>query len=396
MRKYLSTTAVSVLTLFALTFFTWGSTAFAASAAPAAPTASQRLSSVNACAAVPAGYARCMSLVATLYGTTTPLIVHYHPSPHNANPTGGNPPYGPSDFHNAYALPTNASGTPTVGIVDAYNNPHLASDLANYRSTFGLPACTVSSGCLKIVNQTGGSRLPSNNSGWGLEESLDVDMVSAICENCHILLVEGNTPSNTNLGIAVNTAVKLGAVAVSNSYGENEFSGENSSCASYYQHNNVAVTASTGDNGPGVSYPAVCQTAIGVGGTTLNPNGSETAWSGAGGGCSAYVSIPSWQKSSLTGCSRRAVADVSADADPNTGAYVYDTYGYGGGLQVGGTSESSPIIASVYALAGNVSITQYPASLPWNNYTSGCLFKVGSTQYAYQTGLGSPNGTGCF
>jgi subtilase family serine protease len=283
-----------------------------------------------------------------------------------------------------------------VAIVDAYNDPNLASDLATYRSTWGLPACTVGSGCLKIVNQNGGSSLPSGNSGWGLEESLDVDMVSAICENCHILLVEATSPSNANLGTAVNEAVKLGAVAVSNSYGSNEFSGESSYCSSYYNHNYVAVTASSGDSGPGVSYPAVCPSVTGVGGTTLNSNGSETAWSDAGGGCSAYIGKPSWENSSLTGCNNRAVADVSADADPNTGAYVYDTYGYSGWYEVGGTSESSPIIASVYALAGNVASTQYPASLPWSRYSTGCLFTVGGVRYAYQSGLGSPNGTGCF
>lgn len=388
MRKTIATTIFSALVLCALTFFTWGSTALAAPVVPASRTPTTYK---HACAAVSAGFARCLALVATSKGSTQPLSINP-----NANPTGGGPPYAPANLHNAYSLPTTASGTPTVAIVDAYNNPNLASNLATYRSQWGLPACTQSSGCLKIVNQSGGSRLPSSNSGWGLEESLDLDMVSAICENCHILLVEASSPSNANLGAAVNEAVRLHAVAVSNSYGENEFSGESSSCSSYYQHNNVAVTASTGDNGPGVSYPAVCPYASGVGGTTLNSNGVETAWSGSGGGCSAYIAKPSWESSSVTGCSRRAVADVSADADPNTGVYVYDTYGYGGWLEVGGTSESSPIIASVFALAGNVSSTTYPASLPWQRYTSGCLFEVGGVRYAYQTGLGSPNGTGCF
>ncbi|MEO8973309.1 MAG: S8 family serine peptidase [Ktedonobacteraceae bacterium] len=388
MRKTVTTSACSVLVLFALTFLTWGSTVLAAPITPASHTP---ITYKHACAAVPAGFARCLALVATSKGSSQPLSVVP-----NANPPGGSPPYAPANLHNAYNLPTTAPGTPTVAIADAYNDPNLASNLATYRSQWGLPTCTQSSGCLKIVNQTGGSRLPSSNSGWGLEESLDLDMVSAICENCHILLVEANTPSNANLGTAVNEAVRLGAIAVSNSYGENEFSGESSSCSSYYQHNNVAVTASTGDNGPGVSYPAVCPYASGIGGTTLNSNGSETAWSGSGGGCSAYIARPSWQSSSVTGCGNRAVADVSADADPNTGVYVYDTYGYGGWLEVGGTSESSPIIASVFALAGNVSSTTYPASLPWQRYTSGCLFKVGGVQYAYQTGLGSPDGTGCF
>ena len=379
MKKSLVTVACSALMLFALTFFTWGSTASAAPARVTSP-AGKQSAFVRACAAVPQGYARCLALVSTINN--------------NADPTGGNPPYGPANLHSAYHLPTTASGTPTVGIVDAYSNPNLASDLATYRSHYGLPAC--GSGCLTIVNQTGGSKLPPGNQGWGLEESLDVDMVSAICQNCHILVVEGSAPSNTDLGIAVNTAVKMGAIAVSNSYGESEFSSENGPCKSYYQHNNVAITASTGDSGPGVSYPAVCGTVIGVGGTTLLPTGTETAWSGAGGGCSAYVKKPSWQVSSVTGCSKRAVADVSADADPNTGVDVYDTYGYGGYVQVGGTSVSSPITASVFALAGNVSSNKNPAQFIWTHYKKGCLFKVGATQYAYQTGLGSPDGTACF
>ncbi len=394
MKKHIATTACSLLTLVALTFFTWGSVAFAAPVS--ASSSASRLTFKHACAAAPAGQAVCNALVAELTtGTKTTVVNPF------ADPTGGSAPYGPANFHSAYNLPTTASGTPTVGIVDAYNNPDLASNLATYRSHYGLPACTTSSGCLRIVNQTGGTTLPRNNSGWGLEKSLDLDMVSAICENCHILLVEATSTSNSSLGTAVNEAVKLGAIAVSNSYGESEFSSEASSCSSYYQHNNVAVTASTGDSGPGVSYPAVCPTVTGVGGTTLNSNGTETAWNtsrteGSGGGCSAYIAIPSWQSSSVTGCSRRAVADVSADADPATGADVYDSYGYGGWIEVGGTSESSPIIASVFALAGNVSGTTTPAALPWNNYGSGCLFEVGGVRYAFQTGLGSPDGTGCF
>lgn len=317
-----------------------------------------------------------------------------------ANPTGSSAPYSPAALHSAYNLPTTASGTPTVAIVDAYNDPNLASDLAVYRSTYGLPACTVASGCLKIVNQTGGSSLPRNNTSWGVEESLDLDMVSAICQNCHILLVEASSASLANLGAAVNEAVALGAIAVSNSYGTNAFSSESSYCSSYYQHNYVAITASTGDSGPGVSFPAVCPYAVGVGGTTLNSNGTETAWNtssteGAGGGCSAYIARPSWESSSVTGCSRRATGDVSAVADPATGVDVYDSYGGYGWIEVGGTSASSPIIAAVFALAGNVASTQYPASLVWAHYTTG-LFTVGGVRYAYQTGLGSPNGTSDF
>jgi len=392
LKKYITTVASSFVMLLALTFFTWGGTAFASPVS----SAHSRVTYTHACAAVPAGYARCSALVAQLAGSSEALAV----SP-DAKSTGGSAPYGPANLHSAYNLPKTASGTPTVAIVDAYNDPHAASDLAHYRSTYGLPSCTVASGCLKIVSQTGSTTsLPANNASWGVEESLDLDMVSAICENCHIILVEATTPSNANLGTAVKEAVKLGAIAVSNSYGEGEFSTESSSCSSYYQHSDVAVTASSGDGGLGVSYPAVCSTVIGVGGTTLNSNGSETDWNtssteGAGGGCSAYITKPSWQSSTLTKCSRKAVSDVSAVADPNTGVYVYDTYGESGGLQVGGTSASSPIIAAVFALAGNVASTTNPASLLWSHYSTG-LFEVSSTRYSFQGGLGSPNGTSDF
>jgi subtilase family serine protease len=379
--------------LFAIAFFIWGNTAFTSHTASAAPA---RLTYTHVCAAAPTGYARCLSLVVQLVGNTNPLSVNPL-----ADPSGGNPPYNPANLHSAYHLPTTATGTPTVAIVDAYSDPNLAKDLATYRLKWSLPACTTASGCLRIVNQTGGTKPPAKNVGWGEEESLDVDMVSAICQNCHILVVEATSNSNANLGKAVNEAVKLGAIAVSNSYGGSEFSGESSFCSSHYQHNNVAITASTGDTGPGVQSPADCPYVTGVGGTTLNPNGTEKAWNtssteGAGGGCSAFIAKPSWQSASLTGCSRRAVADISADADPNTGVYVYDSYSQPGWLEFGGTSVSSPIIASVFALAGDVSSNTNPSSLPWNTYTSGCLFKVGSVSYAYQTGLGSPNGTACF
>jgi len=357
------------------------------------PTAPASVTYAQTCATAPAGYASCLALMAVYTGSSKGLLVNPL-----AQASSGRP-YSPANLHRAYNLPNTAHGTPTVAIVDAYNNPKLASDLATYRSHWGLPACTINS-CLQVVNQTGGKTLPAGNVGWGAEESLDVDMVSAICQNCHILLVEANSSSDTDLGIAVNEAVKLGAIAISNSYGGPEFSGESSYCSSY-QHNYVAITASTGDGGLGATFPSICPTVTSVGGTTLNSNGSETAWntsskSGAGGGCSSTIALPSWQQSSVTHCSRHAAADVSAVANPSTGVYVYDSYNEPGWLMFGGTSVSTPIIASVFALAGNVPATRYPASLPWMHYASGCLFKVGGLRYAYQTGLGSPNGTGCF
>ena len=328
--------------------------------------------------------------------------------PNASSPQGLNP----SDLQSAYKLPSASAGSgQTVAIVDAYNDPNAESDLAVYRSRFGLPACTTANGCFKKVNQSGGTSYPRADTGWAEEISLDLDMVSAICPKCHILLVEATSPTFANLGTAVNTAVRLGANTVSNSYGGSESSGE-TSYASYYNHPGHIITASSGDNGYGVEVPAAYNTVVAVGGTSLsrssNSRGwSETAWNGAGSGCSAYISKPSWQKDS--GCSRRTVADVSAIADPNTGVSVYDTYGnVGGWLVFGGTSVSSPIIASVYALAGNASSVNAASSLYSHtgnlfDVTSGSNGSCGGSYlctarsgYDGPTGLGTPNGTGAF
>jgi subtilase family serine protease len=249
-------------------------------------------------------------------------------------------------------------------------------------------------------------------------------MASAVCPYCKILLVESDSNSFADLGAAVNNASNLGANAISNSYGGSEFSGE-SFYAGPYNHPGVAITASSGDGGYGVEIPAAYSTVVAVGGTNLktavNTRGwTETAWSGAGSGCSSQISKPSWQTD--TGCSRRTVADVSAVADPNTGVAVYDSYGSSGGANwyvFGGTSVAAPIVASVYGLAGNAGTTDYPARLAYA--TPGSLFDVtsgsngnctrrakrgGSTGASYlctagpgydgPTGLGTPNGTGGF
>lgn len=331
-----------------------------------------------------------------------------------ATPSG----YGPSQLQSAYDLPSATAGSgETVGIVDAYSDPNAAADLAVYRSEFDLPACTVASGCLTVVSQTGSTTsLPRSNAGWATEESLDMDMVSSICPNCHIILVEATSSSNANLGAAVNEAAKLGADAISNSYGGSESSSDTSYDTKYYDHPGIAITASSGDSGYGAQYPASSQYVTAVGGTSLtqasNSRGwTETAWSDAGAGCSAYDPQPSFQASVGTGCAKRAVADVSADADPNTGVAVYDSTAYEGyvGWQVyGGTSVASPIIASVYALAGNTASVDN-AALPYadpsalNDVTSGsdglcspsqlCTARVG---WDGPTGLGTPNGVGAF
>ncbi|GAA4602803.1 hypothetical protein GCM10023195_08900 [Actinoallomurus liliacearum] len=374
-----------------------------ASAAPAAAGPHHVAPVKRACAApTRRGQMACLSLVRTDVAARQGV----HP---NLAPSG----YGPSDLQSAYALPSSSAGSgQTVAIVDAYDDPNAESDLATYRSQYGLAACTTANGCFKKVNETGGSSLPSADSGWAEEESLDLDMVSAVCPSCHILLVEATQPSMADLGTAVNTAVSLGAKFVSNSYGGSEDSTDPSSDSSYFNHPGVAITVSSGDSGYGVEYPAASQYVTAVGGTSLsrasNSRGwSESAWSGAGSGCSSYDSKPSWQKDS--GCAKRTVADVSAVADPNTGLAVYDSYQVGGWLVVGGTSASSPIIAGVYALGGSPASGTYPASYPYahtgalNDVTSGSngscspsyLCTAGSG-YDGPTGLGTPNGATAF
>ena len=341
-------------------------------------------------------------------------------TPHRNNPNGPNVTpsgYGPSDLQSAYNLASASAGnggSATVAIVDAYDDPNAAADLAVYRAQYGLSTC--GTGCFTKVDQTGGTNYPSGDTGWSQEISLDLDMVSAICPNCHILLVEASSNSLANLGAAVNYAASVpGVVAISNSYGAGEFSGEGNYSSSYYNHLGIAVTVSAGDSGYGVEFPAASQFVTAVGGTTLthasNTRGwSETVWSGTGSGCSAYIAKPSWQKD--TGCSRRTVGDVAADADPNTGVAVYDTYGQGGWLVFGGTSVASPIIASVYALAGNAgSVTygsySYTHRSSLNDVTSGSNGRctrgrntsqqylcTGEPGYDGPTGNGTPNGTG--
>jgi subtilase family serine protease len=329
----------------------------------------------------------------------------------NATPAG----YGPADLQSAYKLASStAGGGQTIAIVDAYDDPNAESDLGVYRSTFGLPACTTANGCFRKVNQSGGTNPPRANGGWAQEISLDLDMASATCPNCKILLVEASSASMSNLGTAVNTAVRLGATVVSNSYGGSESSYDTSYDSSYFNHPGVAITVSSGDNGYGVQYPAASRYVTAVGGTSLNRASttrgwSETAWSGAGSGCSAYDAKPSWQKD--TGCSRRTVADVAAVADPNTGVAVYDSYAYQGAsgwLVFGGTSVAAPVIAGVYALAGNASSVTY-GSYPYSHtaslfdVTSGSNGSCGGSYlctagagYDGPTGLGTPNGTGAF
>ena len=297
-------------------------------------------------------------------------------------------------------------------VVAAYDNPTAEADLATYRSQFGLPACTSASGCFTKINETGAaSPLPPPDSGWSTEISLDLDMVSALCPDCHILLVEASTPTSTNLGTAVNTAAARGAVAITNSYGAPEYSIETAVSSSYYDHPGVLVTASTGDSGYGAAFPASSPYVLAVGGTTLAKSSStrgwaESAWSGGGSGCSAYSAKPAWQADKL--CPQRTEADVAAMADPNTGVaiYVNGTWGV-----AGGTSASSPLMAALLTrlgLAGasasvckSTPCTPYPylhptafndISVGSNGTCGGSLLCSAGVGYDGPTGLGTPNG----
>jgi subtilase family serine protease len=346
--------------------------------------------SERVCADAPSGYAHCLALVRT----------DIHGLVRTNTPSG----YSPADLETAYDLTSYSSsngGGETVAIVDAYDDPNAASDLAVYRSEYGLPACTVSNAC--FAKEKLGSQ---GNAGWGEEESLDVDMVSAICPKCNILLVEAASSSLANLATAEKYATAH-ANYVSNSWSGNEGT---KTYDNDFNVSGVAITAATGDDGYNktAQWPAILPTVTAVGGTDLtsyNPR-QETAWSGAGSGCSKVYAKPSFQSGLSTGCSDRAEADTSADADPNTGVAVYDTYSESGWLVFGGTSVATPIIASVFALAGNTANNNnthlYGQSASLNDVTSGSNGNCGKplctagAGWDGPTGLGTPNGIGAF
>jgi subtilase family serine protease len=237
--------------------------------------------------------------------------------------------------------------------VEAGNTPALESDLARYRDYYGLPACTTSNGCLRIVNQNGTTSLPSTEFDWSdTETPLDADMVSAMCPRCGILVVEANSESFADIETAENTAANMHPFAISNSFSATELQGAN---AAAFNHPGVAIFASAGDGGyaTGPKTPAAFSTVIAVGGTTLLRDSSgvrgwsETAWSGSEGACSLYVAKPSWQTD--TGCAMRTSADIAFSADPTARVVTYDRGGWDG---LSGTSVGAPAIAALYALAG--------------------------------------------
>ncbi len=346
--------------------------------------------------------ARCFAQVVTdsaghlIVGGATP----------NATPSG----YGPSDLRSAYNVTASGGPATVIAIVDAYGYKNAEADLGVYRAQYGLPACTTANGCFTKYNQSGvAGGYPSDNTGWDQESALDLDMASAMCPGCKIILVEANTPSFANLAAAVNTAAAKGAHVISNSYGGGE-SGSQTYEPSY-NHVGVAVTASTGDSGYGAQFPATSAHVIAVGGTHLVRDGSargwgETAWSGAGSGCSIFYAKPAWQ--SDPSCAMRMEADVSAVADPATGVAVYgpSTRKRSAWLVFGGTSVAAPLIGGVYGANGgpvNYGADPYSHIANLNDVTSGsngtCPHNYwcnAGPGYDGPTGLGTPNTEAAF
>lgn len=388
--------AVAVAALVIAPIAPIGAAAASAGTAPA-PGRTAHAPVARACASPSPGAAACLATRRT----------DVRPLDSSGTPAG----YGPADLQSAYRLPSATRGDgQTIAIVAAYDHPRAESDLATYRAKFGLKPCRSSNGCFSKVNQAGvRANYPPPDTGWAQEISLDLDMASAICPNCKLLLVEANTASLGSLGRAVNTAARLGAQVINNSYGSSADLSD-AQFGKYYNHPGHVITASAGDSGYGLSYPASSRYVTAVGGTSLTPASNargwtESVWSGSGSGCSSHNSKPAWQRDRR--CSMRTVADVSAVADPDTGVAVYNTYGTSGWSVFGGTSVSAPIIAGVYALAGNAASVTY-ASYPYRhadalfdvstgkNGTCGSYLCTGTPGYDGPTGLGTPNGIRAF
>ena len=338
----------------------------------------------------------------------------------------------PSDLATAYDFSSTATGTgQTVAIVDAYNDPNINTDLQTFDSQYGLATCSEASGCLRVLSQTGTATLPANDTtGWSLEESLDVETVHSVCQECKIILLEANSPSNSNLAAAVDEAATLHATEISNSYGGPETTTE----AAAYSHPGIVITASAGDDGyydfdllgavNKPNAPASFNTVVSVGGTSLYlgqsaTRQSETVWNdngtkdyyeqilgaglgAGGGGCSTVITAQGWQTHvsdwASTACgSHRLVNDIAADADYLTGFDVHDTYDPGtcSGCAssvwetIGGTSLASPIIAAMFGLAGGAHGVSYPALTLYGHLGSSSLYDVTSGGNGYCGGEGA-------
>lgn len=357
------------------------------------------------CAQPEPGYSGCLSLrliadePSSVPGAETTGLATEYTEPLRGSLT-------PANLASTYGL---AGATPpskqTIALVDAYDDATITADLETFAKHFGLPACNEANGCFRKVNQNGkAGPLPASSGekerGWAQEIATDVEVAHGVCPSCQILLVEAKSNANSDLYAAEQTAAALGANEISNSWGGQEGSSDSPA----FNHPGTVITASSGDNGyldwlseePATyaNYPASSPHVIGVGGTRLTLSSaktweSETVWNdggasggflegagASGGGCSGHFVANDWQQSvadwTSVGCgSARAVTDISADGDPYSGVAVYDSTetpkGEKGWAAIGGTSVASPIIASIFALAGGSQDVAYPAQLLYEN-----------------------------
>jgi subtilase family serine protease len=364
--------------------------------------------------------------------------------------------YTPAQIRAAYKLPAVSSAGvvstaaaraalgagQTIYIVDAYHNPNAFSDLNTYSSRLNLPGCTsvaiaptaalplaaasTTAGCTFRVVYAGASTgrvatAPAYNAGWAAEIAMDVESAHAIAPLARIILIEATSASLSALGNAITVANAMGPGVVSMSFGALEGSWT-ASVDTLFQGKGMQYTASTGDSGAAVNWPAVSTKVLATGGTSLTYNGTtrtEKVWSGTGGGTSAYTAVPAYQKALSTSITKRRVADVAMDSDPYTGQYVGITVPGGafGFMSGGGTSIAAPEWAGLLAIASaqralvslpvltSVQTALYLNVLPsataysqsFLDVTSGangsCSGCTASTGYDISTGLGSPNAT---
>lgn len=418
MRQRLTLPAIGAAAAFAMALATVVPAVTSAGAQPPSPgrSAAQEAGTgavPAGCAAAPApGHARCYLLV-------QPATVPESPASASTCPVNEAAGYSACNIQGAYGLKTLAKedgARSTIAVVDAYNDPTAAADLTAYRTAERLPACTTATGCFRKVNQRGTEgTYPPGTATWGQETSLDLDMVSAVCPLCHILLVVANSSGFTDLETAVDEAVALGASVVSDSWGTGEFGGETGVDINW-DHPGVPITFSSGDGAytGGVQYPSASPYVTSVGGTVLTPASNargwkESAWSTTGSGCSKYEQKPPWQKDKA--CAMRMTADVSAVA---ANVLSYDTYQENGWYYSFGTSVSSPIVAGLYGLAHNAPGRAVPASAIYtapatdlhdivSGSTGTCTpptsdkyFCKALKGYDGPTGRGTPKGIGAF
>jgi len=306
----------------------------------------------------------------------------------------------PAQVKAAYKLRSAGAGSGTIALIDAYDDPTIESDLATFDKKFGLKTCTTNNGCFEKHVMSTSVRASAD---WSGETSLDVEWAHAIAPGAKILLVEATTASRTNLLKAVDYArARADVVAVSMSWGGDEFATEAKDESHFVSASGASFFASSGDEGHGVSWPAASANVIAVGGSTLNVNASgtvssETAWDGSGGGVSVYIPLPSYQSGIKS--ARRALPDVAYDADPNTGYAVYDSSGSNGWVVVGGTSAGVPQWAALRAIDHNLTLARIYAAKTgiFHDITKGsngscATYCQAKTGYDFVTGLGSPLG----